>query len=149
MIDHISTGRSRLKSTAARVVEAHLGLKMDDQLEEDDTIGKLELNEANKKLVQTALDANNFVYREYVNRDVGRGSFEHVFVVQLTRLQDRGGVFRSPMIRRVLLALFDGENSEGALSWNLYANGIPVATLAFVCTAVSLYPRVPMAPCPV
>lgn len=41
------------------------------------------------------------------------------------------------MIRRVLLALFDGESSDGALSWRLYVNGIPVPTLAFVCTVVS------------
>ncbi|KAG9031322.1 hypothetical protein FS837_003011 [Tulasnella sp. UAMH 9824] len=117
MIDHISTGRSRIKSIAARVVELHLGLKTDDELDEDDIIGR-ELYEANRITIRTGLDANNFVYREYNNRD------------------DRGGIFRSPMIRRVLLALFDGESSEGALSWRLYANGIPVPTLAFVCTVL-------------
>ncbi|KIO25437.1 hypothetical protein M407DRAFT_8410 [Tulasnella calospora MUT 4182] len=118
MIDHISTGRSRIKSIAARVVELHLGLKTDDELDEENTIGREELYKANRITIRTALDANNFVYREYNNRD------------------DRGGIFRSPMIRRVLLAFFDGESSEGALSWRLYAKGIPVPTLAFVCTVL-------------
>lgn len=70
MIDHISTGRSRIKSIAARVVELHLGLKTDDELDEENTIGREELYEANRITIRTALDANNFVYREYNNRDV-------------------------------------------------------------------------------
>ncbi|KAG9020363.1 hypothetical protein FS837_008294 [Tulasnella sp. UAMH 9824] len=118
LIYHISSGRSRIKSTAARVVDIHLGLKTDDELEEEDTLGRSELYETNKTIVRTALDANNFVYREYNNRD------------------DRGGIFRSPMIRRVLLAFFDGESSKGSLSWHLFADRIPVPTLAFVCTVL-------------
>lgn len=93
MIDHISTGRSRVKSTAAKVVETHLGLKTDDGLEEDDIVGKLELHETNKNIIQTALDANNFVYREYNNRDVSRRLTEFVPFAQLFQLTGSGRHF--------------------------------------------------------